>query len=141
MESEELYVGDKVEIVGSARRAWASNTRKPKSRVKQRLETRSNVKGGKGSLGFRLWGRGAVNWGIEVTRTQELGMYLSLISLSQGNMQREAQAAREAQQQLALMQAEMRRVEGELDTARRERDALQLEMSLVQVSGRNSEAA
>lgn len=66
-------------------------------------------------------------------------MYLSLISLSQGNMQREAQAAREAQQQLALMQAEMRRVEGELDTARRERDALQLEMSLVQVSGRNSE--
>lgn len=68
-------------------------------------------------------------------------MYLSLISLSQGNMQREAQAAREAQQQLALMQAEMRRVEGELDTARRERDALQLEMSLVQVSGRDSEAA
>lgn len=68
-------------------------------------------------------------------------MYLSLISLSQGNMQREAQAAREAQQQLALMQAEMRRVEGELDTARRERDALQLEMSLVQVSGSNSGAA
>lgn len=68
-------------------------------------------------------------------------MYLSLISLSQGNMQREAQAAREAQQQLALMQAEMRRVEGELDTARRERDALQLEMSLVQVSESNSGAA
>lgn len=52
-------------------------------------------------------------------------------------MQRETQAAQEAQQQLALMQAEMRRVEGELDTARRERDALQLEMSLVQVSGSN----
>ncbi|XP_047402936.1 centrobin isoform X1 [Sciurus carolinensis] len=49
-----------------------------------------------------------------------------------GNSQREAQAAREAQQQLALVQSEMRRLEGELDTARRERDALQLEMSLVQ---------
>ncbi|XP_045442509.1 centrobin isoform X5 [Pipistrellus kuhlii] len=49
-----------------------------------------------------------------------------------GNMQKEAQAAREAQQQLALMQAELRRAEGELDTARRETDALQLEMSLVQ---------
>lgn len=60
-------------------------------------------------------------------------MYLSLISLSQGNTQREAQAAREAQQQLALVQSEVRRLEGELDTARRERDALQLEMSLVQV--------
>lgn len=48
------------------------------------------------------------------------------------NTQREAQAAREAQQQLALMQSEVRRLEGELDTARRERDALQLEMSLVQ---------
>uniref|UniRef100_A0A9L0RGQ0 Centrobin, centriole duplication and spindle assembly protein n=1 Tax=Equus caballus TaxID=9796 RepID=A0A9L0RGQ0_HORSE len=49
-----------------------------------------------------------------------------------GNTQREAQAAREAQQQLALVQSEVRRLEGELDTARRERDALQLEMSLVQ---------
>lgn len=49
-----------------------------------------------------------------------------------GNTQREAQAAREAQQQLALMQSEVRRLEGDLDTARRERDALQLEMSLVQ---------
>ncbi|XP_012868575.1 PREDICTED: centrobin [Dipodomys ordii] len=49
-----------------------------------------------------------------------------------GNSQREAQAAREVQQQLALVQAEVRRLEGELDTARRERDALQLEMSLVQ---------
>uniref|UniRef100_A0A8C3W819 Centrobin, centriole duplication and spindle assembly protein n=1 Tax=Catagonus wagneri TaxID=51154 RepID=A0A8C3W819_9CETA len=49
-----------------------------------------------------------------------------------GNSQREAQAAREAQQQLALVQCEVRRLEGELDTARRERDALQLEMSLVQ---------
>ncbi|XP_036125768.1 centrobin [Molossus molossus] len=49
-----------------------------------------------------------------------------------GNMQREAQAAREAQQQLALMQSEVQRLEGEVDTARRERDALQLEMSLVQ---------
>uniref|UniRef100_A0A452QLG6 Centrobin, centriole duplication and spindle assembly protein n=1 Tax=Ursus americanus TaxID=9643 RepID=A0A452QLG6_URSAM len=49
-----------------------------------------------------------------------------------GNTQREAQAAREAQQQLARAQAEARRLEGELDTARRERDALQLEMSLVQ---------
>nr|XP_003929247.2 LOW QUALITY PROTEIN: centrobin [Saimiri boliviensis boliviensis] len=46
--------------------------------------------------------------------------------------QREAQAAREAQHQLALVQSEVRRLEGELDTARRERDALQLEMSLVQ---------
>lgn len=53
--------------------------------------------------------------------------------LSQGNTQREVQAAREAQQQLALMQSEVRRLEGDLDTARRERDALQLEMSLVQV--------
>uniref|UniRef100_A0A8C7AKE5 Centrobin, centriole duplication and spindle assembly protein n=1 Tax=Neovison vison TaxID=452646 RepID=A0A8C7AKE5_NEOVI len=49
-----------------------------------------------------------------------------------GNAQREAQVAREAQQQLALVQSEVRRLEGELDTARRERDALQLEMSLVQ---------
>lgn len=49
-----------------------------------------------------------------------------------GNTQREVQAAREAQQQLALMQSEVRRLEGDLDTARRERDALQLEMSLVQ---------
>ncbi|XP_004857523.1 centrobin isoform X4 [Heterocephalus glaber] len=49
-----------------------------------------------------------------------------------GNSQREAQAAREAQQELALVQSEVRRLEGELDTARRERDALQLEMSLVQ---------
>ncbi|XP_032136279.1 centrobin isoform X1 [Sapajus apella] len=46
--------------------------------------------------------------------------------------QREAQAAREAQHQLALVQSEVQRLEGELDTARRERDALQLEMSLVQ---------
>ncbi|XP_058904942.2 centrobin isoform X5 [Kogia breviceps] len=45
---------------------------------------------------------------------------------------REAQAAREAQQQLALVQSEVRRLQGELDTARRERDALQLEMSLAQ---------
>uniref|UniRef100_A0A8C5LFH9 Centrobin, centrosomal BRCA2 interacting protein n=1 Tax=Jaculus jaculus TaxID=51337 RepID=A0A8C5LFH9_JACJA len=49
-----------------------------------------------------------------------------------GNSQREAQAAREAQQQLMLLQSELRRLEGELDTVRRERDALQLEMSLVQ---------
>nr|XP_025719984.1 centrobin isoform X3 [Callorhinus ursinus] len=49
-----------------------------------------------------------------------------------GNTQREAQVAREAQQQLTLVQSEVRRLEGELDTARRERDALQLEMSLVQ---------
>ncbi|XP_072796727.1 centrobin isoform X1 [Vicugna pacos] len=48
------------------------------------------------------------------------------------NTQRESQAAREAQQQLALVQSEVRRLEGDLDTARRERDALQLEMSLVQ---------
>lgn len=34
---------------------------------------------------------------------------------------------------MALVQSEVRRLEGELDTARRERDALQLEMSLVQV--------
>lgn len=67
-------------------------------------------------------------------------MYSSLISLSQGNTQREAQAAREAQQQLALMQSEVRRLEGEVDTARRERDALQLEMSLVQVRRSSSEA-
>ncbi|XP_054170944.1 centrobin isoform X7 [Homo sapiens] len=46
--------------------------------------------------------------------------------------QREAQAAWETQHQLALVQSEVRRLEGELDTARRERDALQLEMSLVQ---------
>nr|XP_009249539.2 centrobin isoform X1 [Pongo abelii]XP_054312595.1 centrobin isoform X1 [Pongo pygmaeus]XP_054392173.1 centrobin isoform X1 [Pongo abelii] len=46
--------------------------------------------------------------------------------------QREAQATWEAQHQLALVQSEVRRLEGELDTARRERDALQLEMSLVQ---------
>ncbi|XP_027628945.1 centrobin isoform X2 [Tupaia chinensis] len=49
-----------------------------------------------------------------------------------GNSWREAQAAQEAQQQLALVQSEVQRLEGELDTARRERDALQLEMSLVQ---------
>ncbi|XP_038392698.1 centrobin isoform X1 [Canis lupus familiaris] len=48
------------------------------------------------------------------------------------NTQREAQAAREAQKQLVLVQSEVRRLEGELDTAQRERDALQLEMSLVQ---------
>lgn len=61
-------------------------------------------------------------------------MYFSLIFFfSQRNTQRETQAARETQQQLALTQSEVRRLEGELDTARRERDALQLEMSLVQV--------
>uniref|UniRef100_A0A8C0VZG6 Centrobin n=1 Tax=Castor canadensis TaxID=51338 RepID=A0A8C0VZG6_CASCN len=49
-----------------------------------------------------------------------------------GNSQKEAQAAQEAQQRLALVQSEVRRLEGELDTVRRERDALQLEMSLVQ---------
>ncbi|XP_038183798.1 centrobin isoform X4 [Arvicola amphibius] len=49
-----------------------------------------------------------------------------------GNSQREAQAAREAQQQLVQLQCEVRRLEGELDTVRRERDTLQLEMSLVQ---------
>ncbi|XP_032769375.1 centrobin isoform X2 [Rattus rattus] len=49
-----------------------------------------------------------------------------------GTSQREAQAAREAQQQLVLLQSEVRRLEGDLDTVRRERDALQLEMSLVQ---------
>lgn len=59
---------------------------------------------------------------------------LHLFSLSKGNSQREAQAAREAQQQLVLVQSEVQRLEGELDTARRERDTLQLEMSLVQVS-------
>ncbi|XP_027980871.1 centrobin isoform X2 [Eumetopias jubatus] len=53
-----------------------------------------------------------------------------------GNTQREAQVAREAQQQLTLVQSEVRRLEGELDTARRERDTLQLEMSLVQVRWR-----
>lgn len=35
---------------------------------------------------------------------------------------------------MALLQSEVRRLEGDLDTVRRERDALQLEMSLVQVS-------
>ena len=74
-----------------------------------------------------------MNRGIEVTGRQAMRYNLSLISLSYGNTQREAQAAREAQQQLALVQSEVRRLEGELDTARRERDALQLEMSLVQV--------
>lgn len=49
-----------------------------------------------------------------------------------GNSQREAQAAWETQQQFALLQTEVRRLEGDLDTVRRERDALQLEMSLVQ---------
>ncbi|KAL1778902.1 centrobin isoform X1 [Sigmodon hispidus] len=49
-----------------------------------------------------------------------------------GNSQREAKVAREAQQQLVLLQSEVQRLEGELDTVRRERDALQLEMSLVQ---------
>ncbi|KAM6163441.1 centrobin [Rhynchocyon petersi] len=57
---------------------------------------------------------------------------LAQLEKEKGNTQREAQLAREAQQQLALVQTEMRRLEGELDTARRERDALQLEMSLVQ---------
>ncbi|XP_029784659.1 centrobin [Suricata suricatta] len=50
----------------------------------------------------------------------------------QADARREAQAAREAEQQLALAQSDVRRLEGELDAARRERDALQLEMSLVQ---------
>ncbi|XP_036693628.1 centrobin isoform X1 [Balaenoptera musculus] len=61
--------------------------------------------------------------------------YQALQEESQAQLEREkreAQAAREAQQQLALVQSEVRRLEGELDTARRERDALQLEMSLVQ---------
>lgn len=49
-----------------------------------------------------------------------------------GNSQREAQAAREAQEQLAQLQSEVWQLEGDLDTVRRERDALQLEMSLVQ---------
>lgn len=35
---------------------------------------------------------------------------------------------------MVQLQSEVRRLEGELDTVRRERDALQLEMSLVQVS-------
>ncbi|ELW63583.1 Centrobin [Tupaia chinensis] len=55
-----------------------------------------------------------------------------------GNSWREAQAAQEAQQQLALVQSEVQRLEGELDTARRERDALQLEMSLVQEEERQA---
>ncbi|XP_026986753.1 centrobin isoform X1 [Sagmatias obliquidens] len=61
--------------------------------------------------------------------------YQALQEESQAQLEREkreAQAAREAQQQLALVQSEVQRLEGELDTARRERDALQLEMSLVQ---------
>lgn len=37
---------------------------------------------------------------------------------------------------MVQLQSEVRRLEGELDTVRRERDALQLEMSLVQVSSR-----
>ncbi|XP_031207510.1 centrobin isoform X2 [Mastomys coucha] len=49
-----------------------------------------------------------------------------------GNSQREAQAAWETQQQFALLQSEVRQLEGDLDTVRRERDSLQLEMSLVQ---------
>lgn len=73
--------------------------------------------------------------GREVTGGQQRGHAVELDLLSQGNAQREAQAAREAQQQLVLVQSEVRRLEGELDTARRERDALQLEMSLVQVRG------
>lgn len=76
--------------------------------------------------------------GTEAARRQEIRYALQFdfsifFFFSQKNTQREAQAAREAQQQLALMQSEVRRLEGELDTARRERDALQLEMSLVQV--------
>lgn len=75
--------------------------------------------------------------GTEAARRQEIRYALQfdflIFFFSQKNTQREAQAAREAQQQLALMQSEVRRLEGELDTARRERDALQLEMSLVQV--------
>lgn len=76
--------------------------------------------------------------GTEAARRQEIRYALQFdfsifFFFPQKNTQREAQAAREAQQQLALMQSEVRRLEGELDTARRERDALQLEMSLVQV--------
>lgn len=37
---------------------------------------------------------------------------------------------------MVQLQSEVRRLEGELDTVRRERDTLQLEMSLVQVSSR-----
>lgn len=68
-----------------------------------------------------------------MTRRREWRRALEFGFLSQGSTQREAQAAREAQQQLMLVQADVRQLEGELDTARRERDALQLEMSLVQV--------
>lgn len=64
---------------------------------------------------------------------QETRPVLMLDFPCQENTQREAQAAREAQKQLVLVQSEVRRLEGDLDTARRERDALQLEMSLVQV--------
>lgn len=74
-----------------------------------------------------------MNSEIEVTRKQEIRYVLKFDFLFVGNTQREAQAAREAQQQLALMQSEVRQLEGDLDTARKERDALQLEMSLVQV--------
>lgn len=79
-----------------------------------------------------------MDWEQRQPGDRKLGMHFSLIFrffffFPQKNTQREAQAAREAQQQLALMQSEVRRLEGELDTARRERDALQLEMSLVQV--------
>lgn len=74
--------------------------------------------------------------GTEVAGRWDRRRALQFGFLSQGNTQREAQAAREAQQQLARAQAEARRLEGDLDTARRERDALQLEMSLVQVRRR-----
>lgn len=56
MESEELYVGDKMESVGPLEGLGHQIHRKSKSKIKQRLETRSNVKGRKGSLGFRVWG-------------------------------------------------------------------------------------
>ncbi|XP_051851714.1 centrobin isoform X4 [Antechinus flavipes] len=50
----------------------------------------------------------------------------------QANSQRDIQAAREAQQLLSSVQSDVQRLEEELDTVRRERDALQLETSLVQ---------
>lgn len=84
-------------------------------------------------MGFRV---GEADAGPGVTGRGDTRRVLRFDVLPQGNTQREAQAAREAQQQLALAQSEVRRLEGELDTARRERDALQLEMSLVQVRGR-----
>ncbi|XP_049622155.1 centrobin [Suncus etruscus] len=58
--------------------------------------------------------------------------YQAQLEREKDTIQRETQTTREAQQQLVLAQSEVRRLEGELDTARRERDSLQLEMSLVQ---------